>query len=300
MYKGIDVSDNQGVIDWAKVKASGVDFAILRSVRGSGKADYQFAQNVAGCRANGLDFDVYKYSYAKTIISAQKEAQQVVDLLKKHSVTDITVWWDMEDSSLRVLSRQVLTNLINVAKNVIEAAGFSFGIYCNVDWYNNVLDVSNYTVPFWVARYPSNDQMSVSENPNSTRKPTINSNHELFGWQYSSKGRVNGIVGNVDLNIIYSDITEEKTSTVITDVAAGNIYPVPTYTLYRGRLKQSKEYVKWLQVELGFVGNDVDGIFGKDTEKAFVEWQMRHPATYKTKYPDGKCGPLSRKLLQSE
>ena len=63
MEKIIDVSDNQGVIDWQQV-AKHIGFAILRSVRGSGKLDYQFKNNVAGCRKYGIGFDVYKYSYA--------------------------------------------------------------------------------------------------------------------------------------------------------------------------------------------------------------------------------------------
>ncbi len=297
MYRGIDVSDCQGKIDWKKVKADGVEFAILRSVRGSGKVDTQFSNNVAGCRANGIDFDVYKYSYANTIVKAQTEAKAVVNLLKANSVTDITVWWDMEDSSLRKLGKTTLTNLINAAKNIIDAAGYGFGVYCNMDWYNNVLDVSKFTVPFWVARYPSNSSISIKTNPDTSKKPSLLSKHELFGWQYSSKGSVNGITGNVDLNLIYSDITESSSSTVKSEVTAVNPYDIPTYTLYRGRLKQSKEYVKWLQFELGFKGDDVDGIFGSDTEAAFKAWQKLHPKSYTTKYPDGKCGPLSVRLL---
>lgn len=297
MYRGIDVSDCQGKIDWKKVKAAGVEFAILRSVRGSGKPDYEFTNNVAGCRANDIDFDVYKYSYANSIFKAQTEAHKVVDLLKAHNISDITVWWDVEDSSLRGLGRTMLTNLINAAKVVVEAAGYSFGVYCNLDWYNNVLDVSKFTVPFWMAKYPSNDVMSIKASPNTSKKPNVLPQHELFGWQYSSKGRVNGINGNVDLNVIYADINDDGSSTVVDNVAAVNPYAVPTYTLYRGRLKQSKEYVKWLQFELGFKGDDVDGIFGSDTEAAFKTWQKLHPKSYTTKYPDGKCGPLSVRLL---
>ena len=60
MWKGIDVSDNQGVIDWGKVAVAGVQFAILRSVRRSGKADYQFASNLEGCRQHGIPVAVYK------------------------------------------------------------------------------------------------------------------------------------------------------------------------------------------------------------------------------------------------
>ena len=74
--RGIDVSDNQKVIDWGKVKAAGVAFAVLRSVRGSGKTDYQFHNNLAGVRAQGIPFDVYKYSYGTTPEKQKTEAEK--------------------------------------------------------------------------------------------------------------------------------------------------------------------------------------------------------------------------------
>lgn len=65
MMRGIDVSDNQGAINWTQV-AKKVDFAVLRSVRRSGKADYQFAANLEGCRKRNISVSVYKYTYATT------------------------------------------------------------------------------------------------------------------------------------------------------------------------------------------------------------------------------------------
>ena len=65
MWKGIDVSDNQGAINWAQIPKN-VDFAILRSVRRSGKADHQFAANLEGCRKRNIPMSVYKYTYAAT------------------------------------------------------------------------------------------------------------------------------------------------------------------------------------------------------------------------------------------
>ena len=200
MNKGIDVSDNQGVIDWVKVKEDGVRHAVLRSVRRSGKVDYQFHNNVAGCRNVNLPFDVYKYSYATTTAEAIREAAAVVKLLKDNQI-QCMVWWDMEDKSLEGLGKNVLTQLINAAKMIVETAGFSFGLYCNLNWYNNVLDTANYTVPFWVARYPSKSYMDILKDPNEEKRPQIK--QPLFGWQYTDKGMVKGIKGNVDLNVLY-------------------------------------------------------------------------------------------------
>ncbi|MEG2232041.1 MAG: GH25 family lysozyme [Lachnospiraceae bacterium] len=279
MYKGIDVSDNQGTINWDQVKEDGIKFAILRSVRGSGKTDYQFKNNVTGCRAVDMPFDIYKYSYADTITKASKEAVDVVKLLKQNDIM-CTVWWDMEDSSLRNMGKVALTALINTAKTVIEAGGYQFGIYCNQDWYRNVLDARSFDCPFWVARYPSNDRMSVSEMPAVRYKPSVT--QELFGWQYSSKGNVSGIVGNVDMNIIYVDVNDDNSATEPSKPTQGNPHQEPTYCLYRGRLKQSKEYVKWLQHYLKI---KEDGIFGKDTDKELKKYQRSHGLAV-----DGKCG----------
>ncbi|MEG1846896.1 MAG: GH25 family lysozyme [Lachnospiraceae bacterium] len=285
MYRGIDVSDHQGVIQWDKVKMTGVQFAILRSVRGSGKTDYQFSNNAFGCRDAGIPFDIYKYSYADTMAKARKEAEEVVKLLKQQEIV-CTVWWDVEDDSLRELGRDMLTTLIHVAQTVIEAAQLPFGIYCNQDWYRNVLEAEEFDCPFWIARYPSDKHLTLIEVPEGNYRPKVA--HELFGWQYSSKGRVLGIKGNVDLNLIYAEIekTNSATSTMRQEqsqpLGSRTKYPEPTYTLYRGRLRQSSLYVRWLQQALGI---KEDGIFGKNTERELRKYQFNHKLRV-----DGKCG----------
>ena len=109
MWKGIDVSDNQGAINWAQIPKN-VDFAILRSVRRSGKADHQFAANLEGCRKRNIPMSVYKYTYAATPEAARQEAQQVVALLQSYGLTGTMVWWDVEDKDvLRPLGAAKLT-----------------------------------------------------------------------------------------------------------------------------------------------------------------------------------------------
>lgn len=303
MYrKGIDVSDNQGTINWQQVKEAGVEFAILRTVRRSGKADYEFSANVAGTRIAGIPVDVYKYTYAATIDQATLEAQQVVRLLQEHGITDCTVWWDLEDASVRKLGKKMITALTKAARTIIEASGYGFGIYCNLDWYNNVLEAGAFTCPFWVARYPNSRVMTLSARPDERYRPAVDG--ELFGWQYSSRGNIPGIRGNVDLNEIYQ---EEDAWDGIPEME--NPFEEPSYTLYRGRLCMKAGYVKWLQwelVRLGYLesydedGNDnIDGLFGRDTEDAFLRFQRKHPETYTTGYPDKKCGPRSRQTLKS-
>ena len=202
MWKGIDVSSNQGTINWGAVKAAGCDFAILRSTVKSGNADKQFAANVAGCVTWDIPFEVYKYTYALAPTQAVAEAQQVVALLRSHGLT-CRVWWDVEDNSLRALNQGVLTGLIQSAADVITGAGLEFGIYTGKSFYKEgVFDTSAFDCPFWMARYPLSRYYALADDPPADRyKPAVS--QPLVAWQYTSNGRVDGITGPVDLNICY-------------------------------------------------------------------------------------------------
>lgn len=166
MYKGIDVSSNQGVIDWKKVKAAGCDFAILRSTVKSGTADKQFAANVAGCITWDIPFEVYKYTYAVTPTQAVEEAKRVIALLIAHGIKTGRIWWDVEDPSLRALSRGVLTGIIQSAADTIIGAGYQFGIYTGKSFYEEgVFDTDAFTCPMWIARYPNSGYYALADNP---------------------------------------------------------------------------------------------------------------------------------------
>lgn len=216
MWKGIDVSDNQGVIDWSEVAAADVQFAILRSVRRSGKADYQFAANLAGCRKYNIPAAVYKYTYAVTEAQAQEEARQVVALLQQHDMVGTMVWWDVEDrDTLQPLGSAKLTALIQAARTVVEAAGYRFGIYVGLYVYSEGwFDFNQFAAsPLWVARYYNGyNVMQFDAEPDQDRKPEVG--RALWGWQYTSTGRVPGINGNADLDICYQDPAgKEETGT---------------------------------------------------------------------------------------
>ena len=212
MWKGIDVSDNQGKIDWAKVKSAGCQFAILRSVLRYGKPDNQFTNNLSGCRQQGIPVAVYKYTYATTAGQAQEEACQVVKLLKNHNMPESTiVWWDVEDrDTLQSLGSSKLTALIQEAKAVIESAGYRFGIYTGLYVYQEKwFDFDQFAAaPLWVARYPAKSQKTLSDIPSERYKPNLG--RALWGWQWSSNGKLPGISGPVDLNIAYQNPAEEQ------------------------------------------------------------------------------------------
>ena len=220
MWKGIDVSDNQGIINWQKAKAVGVQFAVLRSVRRSGNEDDQFFNNVTGCRENNIPFSVYKYTYATTEDAARTEAQQVVALLESIGAEKSTiVWCDVEDrNTLCGLGRDKLTAIISAAKAVIVGAGYRFGLYVGLyvyleTWFDFTLFAAD---PLWVARYPVSGEKDLSFNPPESYKPDADVNRAIWGWQYSSSGKVDGISGLVDLDICYVDPAEKSNESDVT------------------------------------------------------------------------------------
>lgn len=204
-WYGIDVSDNQGVIDWGRVKSAGCQFAILRSVRRSGKIDGQFVNNLLGCRAQGIPVSVYKYTYATSQAAAQEEARQVVELLQAHAL-DCQVWWDVEDRpTLAGLGRENLTNIIKAARGVIEGAGYRFCMYSGQyvikeAWYDWT---AFRDCPWWVARYPLDDDGLTLRDVPEHMPPDVPM--ALAGWQWTSSGRIAGVNGNVDMDIMYQD-----------------------------------------------------------------------------------------------
>lgn len=199
--KGIDASSYQGDIDWAKVKASGIKFAILRITQKTG-IDSCFEKNLTGCKANGIPVGVYKYSYALSVSEIKAEAEGVVETLAGRGL-DFPVWLDLEWNNQREsLTRDELSAMIKTFRAVIVAAGYKFGIYCNVDWYEHVIPEYCKSYDFWIARYPAADTGTVEER----LRPAYG-----VGWQYSSKGAVPGISGYVDMDVFYKDYKEDIT-----------------------------------------------------------------------------------------
>ena len=197
--KGIDVSSWQGKPDWPKVSNSGVKFAILRIHQKSG-VDTSFEHNYKGCKSNGILIGGYKYSYALTSAQAIEEAENVISVLGGRGL-DFPVFYDLEWAQQRSLGKQAIENIAVAFLNRIKKAGYKVGIYCNLDWYNNVLSDALKQYDCWIARYPANDNGSVQER----LRPTVG-----VGWQYSSKGKVPGISGNVDMDVFYKDYRDSN------------------------------------------------------------------------------------------
>lgn len=311
--RGIDVSSYQGRIDWNAVKKDNIDFVILRSIIQSGKPDARFEEYYTGAVAAGYRPDVYVYMYDLTPESARVRAGKVVDLIRNRKIK--RVWLDMELVAQRNLPKSRLTEIINVAAEVIQAAGYEVGIYCNQDWYDNVLDVPNLTYMYWIARYGKNDGTALDK-----YRPA-----EAVIWQHTSNGPVNGIAGRVDMNICYKPDLFDAASDLVPApssgraevealqnalnldgyrdaagkplVVDGKMGPRTRETIGKVVLKRGSDgvTVDWVQKRINEIiaaGLDDDGKFGPATEAAVKDQQERAGLVV-----DGLCGPKTIESL---
>ena len=206
-YIGIDVSSHQGEIDWEKVAASGVDFAIIRAgYRGYtvGKIvqDPYFTKNMEGAIAAGIDVGVYFFSQAVNGQEAVEEALQTLEWIRDYDVTYPVVfdWEYVSDSSSRTynMTYQEIIDCTQAFNQLVEAAGYQGMVYSNPNMVNKGFDLSQLQdYPFWLAHYTSG--MTPTTFP-----------YYYDMWQYSSSGTVDGISGRVDLNICLTDLKSRR------------------------------------------------------------------------------------------
>ena len=192
---GIDVSKWNGNIDWKAVKNSGVSFVIIRcGYRGSSQGalieDPKFRANIQGAQNAGIRVGVYFFTQAVNEVEAVEEASMVINLIKGYNIS-YPVYLDVEASHGRGdnISAAQRTANIKAFCGTIQNAGYKAGVYANKTWftsYINTSQITNYRI--WLAQYAK----AVTYN---------GSRYDM--WQYSSKGRVTGISGNVDMNICY-------------------------------------------------------------------------------------------------
>ena len=200
--KGIDVSANQGNINWKTVANYGMGFAILRITEKGNVIDPTFEKNYKGCIENKIPVGVYKYSYAISIEQIKTEANIVIKTLNKRKL-DYPVFLDIEDKCQRNISKNIMMQMINAFRAIIVKAGYKFGIYCGESWYNTYLPDSAKKYDCWIAHYPDPDNGTMQ-----TRvKPKAG-----IGWQYSSKATIPGIPTKVDRSVFYKDYSSTTKS----------------------------------------------------------------------------------------
>lgn len=187
MSKGIDVSVWQESIDFAKVKASGIDFVIIRAGYGSAlsQKDRRFEENYTRAKAVGLHVGAYWYSYAQSAAEVREEARVCKQVLSGKQF-DYPIYFDLEEQSQLSQGRAFCDMLVTTFCTEMEKAGYFAGFYTSASVAAHKLSPSiRSRFAFWCAQWALKNSFEGSSGL----------------WQYSSKGRVGGIEGNVDMDI---------------------------------------------------------------------------------------------------
>lgn len=194
---GIDVSKWNGEIDWDRVRDAGVEFAIIRagyrgSVTGSLVEDPYFEANIKGATASGIPVGVYFFTQAVNEVEAVEEASAVLQMVQEYNL-DYPVFIDTEGAGgngrADGLDAENRTLVCEAFCRTVENAGYRAGVYGSRNWYNNRLYTERLDNDYciWLAEYRS--------------VPLYQGYYQM--WQYTSRGEVDGISGNVDMDISY-------------------------------------------------------------------------------------------------
>ena len=197
--KGLDVSEHQKTVDWEKVKAAGIQFAIIRAGFGRNNIDPYFKRNITECARLGIPVGIFWFSYALNEAEAKKEAEYCLAAIEPYEI-EYPVFFDLEYDTADymkkngvTLTKSIATRHAEVFLAAIEQAGYYAGLYANPDYLGRFFDASLLQkYDLWLAHYMDNPDLS-----SPSRSCGI--------WQHSSTAKVNGISGNVDANVAYKD-----------------------------------------------------------------------------------------------
>lgn len=197
----IDVSEFQEIIDWDAVKNDGIEGVIIRAGYGKGNIDEKFEQNIRGAIEAGLHIGAYWFSYAFDDDMATNEARCIVNLIDEYKeFIDMPVFFDWEYDSMNYAKKQgyspdraSITSMTKAYCKEVESFGFTAGYYLNLDYSINFYDeeiLSDYKR--WWAYYNAEPSQ------------------ECYLWQNTSKGKVKGIKGNVDMDVLFGSLCPRK------------------------------------------------------------------------------------------
>lgn len=292
--KGIDIAKWNKVTNYQSVKNAGVEFAIVKVINVSNKPDSRFHEHISGCNSAGIPItNGYTYSYANTVDKAKKAADAFVTVGAPKGIK--TMWLDLEDKSMMGLGHKII-DIINIYRKAAQDAGMKFGIYTGAQYYNPYLkpyakELAG--IPIWWARYPfTKDYTITTDVPDSKYLPA---GMEITGWQYSSKGIINGINGYVDLNIWYHKEAFKNVSKEIP--IEYNPFAEPTSNVALGKTGNDASWVQWYLWRFGKLTNNngqpdatqINGIFDENTKRQVKEVQALLGLT-----ADGIVGKITR------
>ena len=216
---GIDISKWQAGYPYDKANSEGVKFAILRAGFAQTK-DGSFETHYANAKRLGWGVGAYWYMYAKSVSAAQAEARAFLKAIAGKQF-DYPVYLDIEDPSIRGLGRNTLNAMVKAFGEIIEAAGYYFGVYTNVDWYRNVISGSelNKKYDWWIASWSKN-------------KPSgINAGLWQFGGSTNviRNPKIAGVV--TDQNYAYKDYPSIIKEAGLNGYGSGSVTPAPGKTV---------------------------------------------------------------------
>ena len=217
-YRGIDVSGFQKEIDWAAVKKSGqAEFAIIRAGTTLNDDtetfynDARFEQNYEGAKNAGIKIGLYYYCGATTQNGFINCANELIEYLDGKKA-EYPVYIDVEASQAQMnMGKAVLTEYLMSALKIIKNAGYKAGVYASQSWFTSYIDKSalqSAGYEIWQARWPS---ATSAVDPSG-----YDESAECGIWQYSSKGSISGISGNVDVDVSYIDYSKTAAPTPFT------------------------------------------------------------------------------------
>ncbi|MEY8338929.1 GH25 family lysozyme [Lachnospiraceae bacterium 62-35] len=251
LYRGVSVSKYQGEIDWHRAAADDITFAIAR-IGYLDSPDPYFDRYMKGAAEAGLKTGVYLYSQANTVEKAEAEARYAVRLAKDYKIS-YPIAMDVESNSIGDISKQELTDIINAFCKIVQDSGFHPIVFSYNQWLVNRMDTAQIPYDIWYARYGT-----IHEYPNRTI------------WQCTEEGRVDGINGNVCIEMAFKDYSQVIPSEGWKCVD-GNWYYFKDYQKYMGwqELDGKRYYLNPANDGIMAAGNtlEIDGTaytFGSD------------------------------------
>ena len=236
--KGIDISSYHGKIDWEKVKADGIQFVIIRAGWGKANSDTRFTKNIKDAINCGLNIGVYWYLYAKNerdIVANADKCDAVINAFRKSINMKVWAIWQEDSDKYRGKNNKTeRTTWLKKFCELMTEKGYDMGIYSGVDYLNKRLNkITEY--PIWLGYYATN----------------LN-NHNPFMWQYSTSGKVDGIITRVNLNYLI-------------DANYKIVEPIPIPKTYPELTKGMRsEYIKMFKsrlTELGYQIEDMSNMY---------------------------------------
>ena len=241
--KVIDIAKWNVVTDYNKVRNAGVDGAVVKVINSANNVDGLFYTHCNGLRKAGIPIiGGYNYLYSNTVAKAEAVAPKFIQLCQSQGIK--TAWMDIEDACMKNLGSN-LAKIINVYYKYAKQYDIYLGIYTSGPFYNSYIKPFKSMIPnlpIWFARYPSGTkEYSVRQDIPSTKN--LPTGLDLDGWQYTSKCKIPGINGYVDLSVWWENTPFVNLEPAV--LIQSNPFTEPTSNVTNGAMGNDANWVLW-------------------------------------------------------